>query len=320
MENPNLKVYLELIQALLDCPKGEEWNLLQQHEELITPELLQVLHGVANQLASEGQTNQAKFLHQWEAQLAHLLPATPQAVGGKPQEKTEAYLGLIQTLLESPKGAEPEILASHRELIDPGLVQTMHQVSAQLAAKGNQKVAIYLRHLAADIDRLLQDSQYRKAEPQQSVPDLFRVAVPKQPAASRSISAPQQVMGSEPKISGLENDAFNEIVQALANLEALIANRLQPINPLWYMEIMERAHQCEWVLSSEQVEQLIGIKPQCPPGKNAFHRDGWIFIKVLPMESHLGWRVAKELIELPAPAGSATPVTEKKPPLAAVKH
>ena len=35
----HVNIYLNLIEALLHCAKGEEWLLLQQHEELIDAEL-----------------------------------------------------------------------------------------------------------------------------------------------------------------------------------------------------------------------------------------------------------------------------------------
>jgi hypothetical protein len=293
MNHHNLNAYLELVQALLDCPKGEEWNLLQQHEALITPELLKVMHGLAGQLASEGKANAAKFLRQWETQLAHVLQATPQAVNEPTQGRAESYLMLIQNLLECPKGSEPEILAHHPELIDPGLVQIMQQVSAQLAAKGNQEVAIYLKHLAADISHMLQEQ------------DSLR-PVTHQPTPSDPTPAPARETQAEQKSSNPDQDTeiLQIIAQSLTNLEVLVAQSLQPINPLWYMELLERAYECEWVLSSEQVEQLIGEKPQCPPGQHAFHLNGWTFTKVLPMASHLGWRVGKEAIDLPHAAGN----------------
>jgi hypothetical protein len=299
MEHQDLKHYLELIQALLDCPKGEEWNLLQQNETLISPELLEVMDEFAKQLASEGKTSAAQFLHQWEVQLAHLLQAAPPATKGHPQPRTEAYLNLIQTLLQCSKGAESKILAGHSELLDPGLVQIMQQVSAQLAAKGNQGVAIYLRHLAADISRMLQA--------QGAAPPTPAEVQAVQPAAHELIAPDPWEAAPEPPPVHAETHAEDStmlpgIVQSLAHLNAILMNRLPPTkaNPLWYMEPLERAFECEWVLSGEQVEYLIGSTPQCAPGQHTFHHNGWIFTKVLPTGAHLGWRVGK---------GSSEPVS-----------
>ena len=35
MDTNHLKAYVNLIESLLQCAKGEEWLLLQQHQDLI---------------------------------------------------------------------------------------------------------------------------------------------------------------------------------------------------------------------------------------------------------------------------------------------
>ena len=63
MDTQHLNTYLHLIEALLQCAKGEEWFLLQQHEELIDAELLTVMEQVIEQLNTEGNVPAAKFLN-----------------------------------------------------------------------------------------------------------------------------------------------------------------------------------------------------------------------------------------------------------------
>jgi hypothetical protein len=310
MKKQELNAYLELIQALLDCSKGEEWNLLQQHEALITPQLLQVMDGVAQQFEAEGKANAATFLRQWGSQLAHLMQVAPQVETERPQEKTADYLNLIQALLECPKGSEPEILAQHPELLNPGLVQAVQQVSAQLAAKGNQDVALYLRHLAADISRMLQVAESYGLGTQVATPTPQAPVVPML-FARQPFATPSGESVTERKLASQDHDIFVAIAQSLVNLEAMISDRLPPLNPLWQLDILERAHQNEWILSSEQVEQLIGSTPQCPPGQNSFHQEGWIFAKVIPTGSHLGWRVSKETVDPSPVTSSKKAVTER---------
>jgi hypothetical protein len=55
MHQQSLQAYLHLIQQLLACPNGEEWILLRQNEGLVTPDLVQVMEQVANQLAHQGE-------------------------------------------------------------------------------------------------------------------------------------------------------------------------------------------------------------------------------------------------------------------------
>ena len=62
MDTQHLNTYLHLIEALLDCGKGEEWLLLQQHEDLIDAELLTVMAQITDRLNAEGNAPAAKFL------------------------------------------------------------------------------------------------------------------------------------------------------------------------------------------------------------------------------------------------------------------
>ncbi len=73
MNQQRLKAYLNLIQGLLSCPKGEEWILLRQNEALVNPELVEVMEQVASHLAAEGDIKAAKYLHNWAGKLHHIL-------------------------------------------------------------------------------------------------------------------------------------------------------------------------------------------------------------------------------------------------------
>ena len=94
MDTLHLNTYLHLIEALLQCAKGEEWLLLQQHEELIDAELLTVMEQVTAQLNNEGNAPAAKFLHYWTVQLTHLLQ---QNTSEDPaQSRADSYLKLVR--------------------------------------------------------------------------------------------------------------------------------------------------------------------------------------------------------------------------------
>ena len=140
MNQQRLKAYLDLIQALLSCPRGEEWILLRQNDRLVNLELVEVMEQVANHLAIEGDIKAAKYLHNWAGKLHHILTetvSTPQNTN----DKAKAYMELIQTLLSCPKGTEGEILSANQELIGPELVKLMKQVASQIATEGDEKTA-----------------------------------------------------------------------------------------------------------------------------------------------------------------------------------
>ena len=63
------QAYLQLINALLTCPNGEEPEILQDNLELVDVGFLQFCEVVAENLAGEGQENQADFLRNLASQL-----------------------------------------------------------------------------------------------------------------------------------------------------------------------------------------------------------------------------------------------------------
>jgi hypothetical protein len=328
MDKTHLNAYISLIQALLQCPKGGEWTLLQENEVLLTPDLIQLMAQVAEQLVGEGNIQASRFIQHWASQLAHLLEKTTEPKD-RVENRTEAYLKLIQSLLECPKGGEYDILSQHAELVDSGLVQMMNQVAAQLATKGNQDVAIYLKHLAADVNRNgLHSAQEQpdtipdtpvpppEAPPQnfEPIPDPWQAEQQLQPLQNHSeiaktetesrtngeeaFSTPASALLSETAIADISNSQIYAVLEAialrLANLEQWITTQAKTSDPLWYMQVLEQAHIQQWILSSEEIEQLLGVKPQCPPGESSFQRGCWKFMKVGKIGSQSGWLVKKQ--------------------------
>jgi hypothetical protein len=318
MDTNHLNAYANLIEALLHCAKGKEWLLLQQHEELIDAELLTVMAQVAERLNAEGNAAAAKFLHYWAVQLNHLLEqnATDQTPA---KSRAEGYLQLIQTLLGCSKGDEVAILSQHPDLMDEGLIYTMNQVAAQLAAQGSQDIAIYLKHLAAEVNRVWVHAGEGRI-PSSSPPSNGQIDTPPSvgvATAPKSYPDRESVFVKEgtPTVaaaptprSSPPNNNIEELLANISNrlekLEVLLSKHPTPSNPLWYMPILEQVATHAWIISSEEVEQLIGIKPHCAPGDNSFVRGCWKFVKAGKVGTHSSWRVSKEI---PTPLDDLTP-------------
>jgi hypothetical protein len=364
MDTRHLNAYVSLIEALLQCAKGEEWLLLQQHQNLIDAELLTVMTQVAERLNAEGNAPAAKFLQYWTRHLTHLLQQDPAQTPA--EDRSSSYLQLIQTLLECAKGDEAAILSQHPELMDEGLVYTMKQVAAQLAAQGSQDIAIYLKHLAAEIHHgWLQPNERRGRSPISSPPP-DREAIDPELATVSSLQPPNGQIDApidpgvttanelhpnegrfvtadptpssspplhshrdaliDPGVATVNNQHPNETTTEAAaptpippqpsniQIEELLTNishRLEklevstkqhstPHNPLWYMPILEQVDRHGWIISSEEVEQLIGIKPHCDSGHNFLMRGCWQFVKVGKIGTHSSWRVVKEIVTVPS--------------------
>ncbi len=318
MDTQHLNTYLHLTEALLDCAKGEEWWLLQQHEDLIDAELLIVMAQTTERLNAEGNAPAAKFLHYWTVQLTHLLQ---QNTNEDPVEsRADSYLKLIQTLLGCPKGDEVAILSQHPDLVDEGLVYMMNQVAAQLAAKGSQDTAIYLKHLAAEVNRVGQHpdagrTQISAAQPNSDIdtPPSTKIAIANNlhPNGDRQLVTANLTPKSSPPPNSQIEKLLANISSRLEQMEVLISKHSPPSNPLWYMPILAEVETQGWIISSEEVEQLIGTKPHCAPGHHSFVRGCWQFVKAGKVGTHSSWRVIKE-IAIPS-VGVASADSEASP-------
>lgn len=71
------------------------------------------------------------------------------------EQRQDLYFTLIDQLLHCPNGQEPEIIESHWELVDAGLVQTMLEVATGFAHQGNQDGAQFLIHVARELSKQL---------------------------------------------------------------------------------------------------------------------------------------------------------------------
>jgi hypothetical protein len=351
MNQEHLQSLITLIQKLLACPSGEEWILLRQHEALVTPELVQVMEQVAAQLLSQGNPKEAKFLHNLAAQIYHMFVSQTVRTSGD-EGQTQAYLELIEALLDCPKGKEDELLAANQTLLGPGLVRTMQQAATQMDVNGDPDTSNRLKTWASEINRLWlnqhdlrpmpkQDPEPKHAEytpvatqatspqsqaPQASLEPQSNVLIPaegdedfwaepseetvetethplpateKERAETASLVPTQNLIpapsSSNPIVKEQLNRHLETIAAALLKLsETLKLSSLPPANPLWYMEVLERAYTGGWVLTSAEVQKLMGVEPTCPKGSESFQRGCWIFFKAGKLGAQTAWRVKKE--------------------------
>ncbi len=308
MKKPSLKAYLDLIQELLSCPQGEEWILLRQYGELVNLGLVEVMEQVANHFALEGKTKAAKYLHNWAGKLHHILTESVSTTEDS-NDKTHAYLELIQALLDCPEGLEREILAANRDLIDPELVRIMKQVAEQMA-QSDREIAEYLKDLAADLNRnWLKHHEFEPTFKQEIAPDPWLDEDSPSPVAAVTVTPAENNKNetiahreTEPSLAlpfppPREKDEqlrlLTKIADSLVKLETILASRLQPPNPLWYMDVLEKAEVANWILTTDEVEQLIGVKPHCHHDETDYHRGSWVFTKVGKVGVQAGWKVKR---------------------------
>ena len=277
-------------------------------------ELIQVMEQVAAHLAADGYVDTGKFLHNWAAQLHHIL-IKETASSPLGEDQSQAYINLIQALLDSPRSKVTEVLAQHQELIGPGLVAMMKKVAIQVEAQGEPEAAHFLKELALELNRAWLQAHAFEPPLEQKTTDRRTQAVPPAPppappmpppkptSAVAKPPAPPVPMTKPAAVSSSTGagtssaelvEHLAQFTQALDRLHHTLSTRLQPFNPLWYMEVLERAQTSDWVLTAAEVEQLIGVKPACPVGKESYHRGCWVFQKAGRIGTQTAWRVVKE--------------------------
>ncbi len=75
MDEQRIKDYLDLIQQLLSCPRGEEPEILQGNAHLIDEDFVKAVEWVATEMAKQGDTNNAEWLQNVAQQLAEGSPS-----------------------------------------------------------------------------------------------------------------------------------------------------------------------------------------------------------------------------------------------------
>lgn len=144
LESQHLQACVDLIQSLLDCPEGQESEILAANRDLIDPVFLQVLRQAIAQAEQDNQPQVVEFLSQLSTNLET-------SIFKSLAERTPAYLQLIDTLLSCPSGEEKSVLAAHSDLVDGGLVELMGQTAGTLAVQGQMDAANFLLNTAREL-------------------------------------------------------------------------------------------------------------------------------------------------------------------------
>jgi len=103
MDEQRIAAYLELIQALVECPNGEEDDILNAKGDLVDANFVQVIEAVAANMAVEGNSNAAAWLQNLAANLANHVSST-----ATPEEYLSFLIEVLQATSDS--GGEPQVV------------------------------------------------------------------------------------------------------------------------------------------------------------------------------------------------------------------
>ena len=133
--------YLQLIQQLLNCPSGEEAQILGDNFQLLDAEFMQVCEALAATLAQEGNENGANFLRNLASQVGKFLGMREEedsdnSEAGNPEEYSKFILELLETE-ENYNGlaAVYPILKQRQHLLNARFAETLQEVASNLIAE-----------------------------------------------------------------------------------------------------------------------------------------------------------------------------------------
>ncbi|HIK11773.1 MAG TPA: tetratricopeptide repeat protein [Oscillatoriaceae cyanobacterium M33_DOE_052] len=136
MNEQRIPAYLNLIQQLLDCPAGEENQILNQFSELVDEGFVQMCEQKAAQLHEEGEENQAEFLQDLAQQVGAFL-ARPATEENQPAALHQFWQQLLQAEAESggDAAAVHQVMRPYMGLIVPVLGDIIAESMPRLLAR-----------------------------------------------------------------------------------------------------------------------------------------------------------------------------------------
>nr|WP_293233335.1 CHAT domain-containing tetratricopeptide repeat protein [Microcoleus sp. PH2017_05_CCC_O_A] len=93
--------YLQLINALLSCPNGEEPQILSANSEFLDLGFMQACEAVAASLAEQGEETQANYLRNLASQVGEFLGFTSYRDNDVENKSPDDYEGFLQLLLKT---------------------------------------------------------------------------------------------------------------------------------------------------------------------------------------------------------------------------
>jgi hypothetical protein len=139
MEENRDRAYLQLIHTLLNCPNGDEPQILQNNSELLDRGFLETCESVAAKLAAQGGENGANFLRNLASQLGQFIDMNDDGDSNNSQgENSQEYANFFLELLQAEEASNGDIkviypmLAERQHLLNARFAETLQQVAQRL--------------------------------------------------------------------------------------------------------------------------------------------------------------------------------------------
>lgn len=146
MEENRAQAYLQLIHSLLNCPNGDEPQILQDNSELLDRGFLETCELVASTLAQQGGENGATFLRNLARELGPLMDMNDDGNSNNSEvENFQEYANFFLELLQAEQASNSDsavifpMLAGRQHLLNDSFARTLEQVSSKLLEGENSQ-------------------------------------------------------------------------------------------------------------------------------------------------------------------------------------
>ncbi|MEG4583457.1 tetratricopeptide repeat protein, partial [Microcoleus sp. MON1_C5] len=139
MQENRAQAYLQLIHTLLNCPNGDEPQILQDNSELLDRGFLETCELVASTLAEEGRENGSNFLRNLVSHLEQFIDMNDDGDSNNSEgENSQEYANFILELLQAEEASDRDIkviypmLDQREHLLNSRFAETLQQVAEKL--------------------------------------------------------------------------------------------------------------------------------------------------------------------------------------------
>lgn len=162
MNEQRQQAYLDLIKKLLNCPSGEELEILQANLDLLDADFLQMLEGVAEMKVQQGDENAANWLRNLANQLWEVLNFSSLTVANTSEEDLQAHLQFLMTVLQATQESEGDarvvypLLIENTKYLNLNLAEVLRRWATNKLAEVETDVAQYIAAVIHDFSNLIQ--------------------------------------------------------------------------------------------------------------------------------------------------------------------
>ena len=147
------------------------------------------------------------------------------------ENRAQAYLQLINTLLTCPSGEELEILQANSDLLDAEFLQVCEVVAENLAEEGNENAADFLRNLVSQLGEFVGRNEENMDDSEAENPREYLEFLQELLEAEKSYSGLAGVYPILSQRQHLLNARFAEILQQVSQ-KLIIGENSQTISSI----------------------------------------------------------------------------------------